>query len=213
MQKPKSMGMMSTQPLTSTYTDYSKVPYNLLFPDRHSALSLQIGSSTYSQHPYKQKRLNQKNKTADSNLSQKAKNRSASNKMFVPQPPGDAFNVRYNKYHQIYAQKHHGPIKAMQKKNEKLVNRMTKIEEVARNRKNSRRSNSRKGKRPTSPKMDNFYGNIQGEQRKFIRPSHQKIVSATNGFEAYKAERIYSESRHGKQKQKRATSKKQQRIR
>jgi hypothetical protein len=111
------MGLMSTQPLASTYTDYSKVPYNLLFPDRHSALSLQIGNSTYSQHPYKQKgRLNQKNKTADSNLSQKAKNRSASNKMFVPQQiTQDAFNVRYNKYHQIYAQKHHGPVKALQK--------------------------------------------------------------------------------------------------
>jgi hypothetical protein len=104
-------------------------------------------------------------------------------------------------------------LKPCKNKNEKLVNRMSKIDEIARNRKNSRRSNSRKNKRPTSPKADNFYGQIQGEQRKFIRPNHQKIVSATNGFEAYKAERIYSEARQGKHKPKRATSKKQQRIR
>lgn len=106
MQKPKSMGMMNTQPLHNYADNSNPQNYNRLFPDRNSAISLQIGGGTYSQYTGKQK----------SRLSQKAKNRSGvSTKMFVGPSVVDNYNVRYTKYQQIYANKVNAPIKAIQK--------------------------------------------------------------------------------------------------
>lgn len=215
MQKPKSLAMMNTQPLNNNFIDFKNAQNNInkLFQDRHSAISLQIGGGTYGQYQNK----------SNSRFSQKAKNRSGSSKIFGVTKNADNYNVRYNKYHQIYANKANGPIRAIQKKNENFANhRISTMDELARGRKDGKRptSNKRKtlsnqSKRPTSPKAATFYNKSNEIDRpKFIKPIHQKIVSATNGFEIYKAEKVYSEGRPMKQKQsKRLGSKKQNRIR
>lgn len=207
--------MMNTQPLNNNFIDFKNAQNNInkLFQDRHSAISLQIGGGTYGQYQNK----------SNSRFSQKAKNRSGSSKIFGVTQNADNYNVRYNKYHQVYANKANGPVRAIQKKNENFANhRISTTEELARGRKDAKRpaSNKRKtlsnqSKRPTSPKAATFYGKSNEIDRpKFIKPIHQKIVSATNGFEIYKAEKVYSEVRPMKPKQsKRLGSKKQNRIR
>lgn len=106
MQKPKSVGMMNTQPLNNNYIDFKSTQnYTNLFPDRHSALSLQIGGGTYNQNSAKQK----------SRISQKAKNRSGSNKMFAQMNNMDNYNIRYTKYQQLYTNNTTGPVRAIQK--------------------------------------------------------------------------------------------------
>lgn len=96
---------MNTQPLNN-YIDFKSTQnYTRLVPDRHSAISLQIGGGTYNQYSNTQK----------SRLSQKAKNRSGSNKAFAQMGNMDNYNIRYTKYHQIYANKTTGPVKAVQK--------------------------------------------------------------------------------------------------
>lgn len=106
MQKPKSMGMMNTQPLNNNYTDFKNVQnYNKFYPDKNSAVSLQIGGGTYTQHTAKQK----------SRLSHKAKNRTGTAKMLAEMNNLDTYNIRYNQYHQIYANKGNGPVRAIQK--------------------------------------------------------------------------------------------------
>ena len=106
MTKPKSMGMMNTQPLNNYYNNFSNAQnYNRLFPDRNSAISLQIGGGAYHQN------INQKK----SRLSQKAKNRTGGTKIFGNLNNLESYNIRYNKYHEIYANNHNGPIKAIQK--------------------------------------------------------------------------------------------------
>jgi len=97
------------------------------------------------------------------------------------------------------------------------------MEEIARGHKDSRRhtSNPRKAisnhsKRATSPKTAMFYGKKSAmDRQKFVKSGHQKIVSVTNGFELYKAEKAYADVRPVKAKQhsKRPLSKKQHRIR
>ena len=68
---------------------------------------------------------------------------------------------------------------------------------------NKRKSFSSKAKRPTSPKVGAFYGKMAGMERtKFISKSkHQKITSATQGLDLYKAEIAYPETRAMKIKQ------------
>lgn len=105
MHKPKSMGFMNTQPLNNNYTEFAKQANynNMVYPDKHSALSLQIGGGTYNHTRGKAK------------FAQKAKNRSGSNKMFQNANNHDNFQGRYSKYHQIYANNANHPIKAVQK--------------------------------------------------------------------------------------------------
>jgi hypothetical protein len=216
MQKPKSLGMMNTQPLNNNYTDFKNTQnFNRLFPDRHSAISLQIGGGTYSQYSNKQK----------SRLTQKAKNRTASNKLFGAANNNlDNYNIRYTKYHQIYANKANAPVKAIQKKNEKFANtKISTMEEIARGRRDSKRiasgkrkTHSQQAKRPTSPKATTYYGQINDVERpKFLgKTMHQKIASATAGFDIYKAEKAYADAKPVKSKHsKSVTSKKQARIR
>ena len=114
------MGMMNTQPLSNQYQNSNaQKNYNRLFPERNSAVSLQIGGGTYSN-------LNNKQKVR---LAQKAKNRSGVNKLLIGMNNYENYNVRYTKYHQIYANKSNGPVRVIQKKNEKLTsNRITKLE-------------------------------------------------------------------------------------
>jgi hypothetical protein len=226
MQKPKSLAMMNTQPLNNNYIDFKTTQnINQLFQDRHSAISLQIGGGTYGQYQNK----------SNSRFSQKANTRSGSSKIFGVAKNTDNYNIRYTKYHQIYANQTNGttnapssgpatgPIRAVQKKNEKLTNnRISTMDELARGRKDGNRPSSNKRKtlshqvkRATSPKSSTYYSkNNEVERPKFIKPSYQKIVSATNGFEIYKAEKVYSETRPIKTKQsKRVGSKKKNRIR
>ena len=209
MLKPKSLAMMNTQPLNNNYIDFKNTQkYQKLIPERQSAISLQIGGGTYNQY---------QNKT-NSRISQKAKTRSGSNKLFMASKNPDNYNIRYTKYHQIYSNKVNGPIRAIQKKNEKMVNhKISSMDEIARGRKehkrpgsNKRKSYSNKNKRPTSPKAGAFYGKIMGVERpKFItKPTHQKIASATQGFEFYKQERAYAENRPVKAKQQKKPSSK-----
>lgn len=117
-----------------------------------------------------------------------------------------------------------GQSRQYRNKNEKLTNnRISTMEEMARGRKEGKRQFSHKrktgssqGKRPTSPKASTFYGKINGMDRpKFItKPHHQKMISATNGFELYQPDKVYADARPGKFKQqKRLGSKKQARIR
>ncbi len=73
MQKPKSLAMIRTQPLNNNYIDFKKTQdFTKMIPDRHSAMSLQIGGGTYSQY---------QNKT-NSRIGQKAKNRAGSSQGF-----------------------------------------------------------------------------------------------------------------------------------
>lgn len=155
--KPKSMGLMNTQPLQN-YTDVANPQnYSRLFPDRNSAMSLQIGGGNYNQYLNKQK----------NRFSHKAKNRSGvQSKLFVGMNNIDNYNIRYTQYQNVYANMNNGPIKAIQKKNEKFANnRISAIEELTRDRKESKRQMSGKrktysqnSKRPTSPKAVAFYG-------------------------------------------------------
>lgn len=88
--------------------------------------------------------------------------------------------------------------------------------EVKRPASNKRKAFSNKAKRPTSPKTNAFYTKAMGPERpKFVnKTKHQKIASATHGFEFYKAEKAYQENRPVKVKQnRRASSKKGPRIR
>jgi len=64
MKKPKSLAMMSTQPLNNNYIDFKNAHnFNKIMPDKHSAISLQIGGGTYNQYQHK----------TNSRVSQKAK--------------------------------------------------------------------------------------------------------------------------------------------
>lgn len=112
MQKPKSLAMMSTQPLNNNYVDFKK-PQNInkIIPNKQSAISLQIGGGTYNQY---------QNKT-NSRISQKAKNMIGSNKGFRGMKNQGNCNIRYTKYHQIYSNKVNQPIRALQKKNDNLI--------------------------------------------------------------------------------------------
>lgn len=148
---------MNTQPLQNYTDSQNNQNYNRLFPDRNSAISLHIGGGNYNQYLNKQK----------TRFSQKAKNRSGvQSKMFVGMNNIDNYNIRYTQYQNIYANMNNGPIKAIQKKNEKFTNnKITAIEEFARGRKESKRQMSGKrktlsqnSKRPTSPKAATFYG-------------------------------------------------------
>lgn len=103
-----------------------------------------------------------------------------------------------------------------------MTNNRIPIEELARSRKEKRQSShkrkphSNQAKRPTSPKAATFYGQYSGMERpKFVgKPQHHKIVSATNGFEMFQADRVYTDARPNKAKNlKRVGSKKQARIR
>ena len=202
MPKPKSLGMMNTQPLNNFSNSQN---YNRLYPDRHSAISLQIGGGTYSQYANKRKsRLGQKM----NNMGNMANN--------------DNMNVRYTKYHQIYANKGNAPVKAIQKKNEKIANnRIAPGEEVIKGGKrhtsNKRKTGSSHAKRPISPNLNTFYGKIGAiDQNNFIKkgPMHNKFLSATNGFEAYnKTEKVYANKPAKGKSIKRPTSKRQTRIR
>lgn len=187
MHKPKSMGMMNTQPLNN-YKDYSNsMNYNnMMIPDRNSAMSLQIGNGNYAQYANKRK----------ARLGQKMKNLNNMENM----------NIRYTKYHQIYTNKTAtgGPIKAIQKKNEKFTtNRIATNDDGSRGRSSSKRQGSSKrkpvsshAKRPISPNMNTFYGKIGA-----IDPTAMiskgiygnKFISATNGFEMFhNAEKVYT---------------------
>ena len=86
MKKPKSMGLMNTQPLNK-FIDISN-PHNFmkLYPDKNSAVSLQIGGGTYSQPSNIQK----------FRISQKAKNRSVANTKPISAISNiDKNNIRY----------------------------------------------------------------------------------------------------------------------
>jgi hypothetical protein len=201
MPKPKSLGMMNTQPLNNFSSSQN---YNRMYPDRHSAMSLQIGGGTYAQYANKRK----------ARLGQKIKNVGNMDNM----------NIRYTKYHQIYANKANVPVKAIQKKNEKITNnRIANVEDIARGRKEGKRQPSSKrktvsshAKRPISPNLNTFYGKIGGmEQNNFMKkgPSHNKFLSATNGFDVYKGEKVYANNSNKSKSMKRPSSKKQTRIR
>ena len=112
IQKPKSLAMMSTQPLNNNYIDFKNVNnFKKLIPVKNSAISLQIGGGTYNQY---------QNKT-HSRISQKAKNRSGSSKAFGGLKNQEKYNIRYTKYHQIYSNKANQPVRALQKKHDKLI--------------------------------------------------------------------------------------------
>ena len=97
------------------------------------------------------------------------------------------------------------------------------MDELSRGRKENKRANSSKrkagshqSKRPTSPKLATFYGNINNYEKPMISKPHyhQKVISATNGFEIYnKAEKAYTHKPTKGKGGKRGGSKKQTRIR
>ena len=87
MKKPKSMGLMNTQPLNK-FTDISN-PHNFLklYPEKVNAASLQIGGGTYS-HPSNMQTFG---------ISQKAKNRSNMNSKLIAGIGNiDKNNIRYH---------------------------------------------------------------------------------------------------------------------
>ena len=101
-----------------------------------------------------------------------------------------------------------GQLRLYRNKNEKYTNhKISTMEEFTKSRKEHRRHNSSKkrvhsnqNKRPTSPKAVTFYGKMTGvDKPKFItKNAHQKVFSATNGFDFYdKTEKIYTNSRPG----------------
>ena len=102
--------MMRTQPLNNNYIDFKNTQdLTKLLPDRHSAMSLQIGGGTYSQY---------QNKT-NSRISQKAKNRAGSSQGFSGTKNFDN-NINYANYQKIYSNIGQ-PIRAIQRKHNKSI--------------------------------------------------------------------------------------------
>lgn len=194
MQKPKSLAMMRTQPLNNNYIDFKNTQdLTKLIPDRHSAMSLQIGGGTYSQY---------KNKT-NSRITQKAKTRAGSSQGFAGSKHFEN-NINYANYQKIYSNANQ-PIRAIQRKHHKSMGKKIPTmgehsqgrKEVKRPPSNKRKAYSNKPKRPVSPKAGAFYGKIMGVERpKFVSKSkHHKIASATHGFEFYNAEKVYNDNK------------------
>ena len=211
------MGLMNTQPLQNYADITNNQNYNRLFPDRNSAISLQIGGGNYNQYSNKQKYR----------FSQKAKNRSGvQSKLFLGANNIDNYNIRYTQYQNIYANMNNGPIKAIQKKNEKFTNnKISTMEELARGRKEHKRQMSGKrktysqnSKRPTSPKASTFYGPFTAIEKPSyngnfaISNLHQSLLK-TDLFNI--VEKVYANPNPNKHKNnsKRLGSKKQMRIR
>ena len=111
MQKPKSLGMMNTQPLNN-YKDFSAAQnYNKMIPDKHSAMSLQIGAGIFIDNN-NVKSINSFNKNSES-YAKYANKRKA--RVGQKMKNMENMNIRYTKYHQIYANKANAPVKAIQK--------------------------------------------------------------------------------------------------
>ena len=119
-----------------------------------------------------------------------------------------------------------GLLRQFKNKNEKITNnKIAPNEDISRGRSNGKRTGSTKrktlsghSKRPISPNVNTFYGHIAGiDHTNLISKGnlHQKMISATNGFDMYnQAENVYANDKPLKSKStKRPVSKKEARIR